>query len=232
MSHFGHIVATGLLAGLVAGLWLSAARQLWVVPLILQAEALEHAAPPHGHPPGIPEHATGTAAVPLVRHAWTWAANVLTYSGFALMVVAGMALTGRGTGTLHGLGWGLAGFAVFSLAPGIALPPALPGVPEAPLPARQGWWLSVVLATGCGLALLLLARGRGWRWLGLPLLALPHILTAPRAGDALTGPLAGLTRGFAAVTLVINLSAWLVLGAASGWLWSRLAEREQPPRAG
>lgn len=224
MNQFQRIAAVALLAGLVAGLWLSVARQLWVAPLILQAEELEHAAAPHGHPPGVPEHPEAPRTVPFARHAWTWAANVLTSFGFALLMMAGLALSGRGAGILGGLGWGLAGFVVFSLAPGFALPPVLPGVPEAPLAARQLWWLVTVSCTAAGLSLL--AFGSGWqRALALILLPIPHLVGAPQPSAPIPAALADLSHRFAVVTLAINLSAWLALGAVCGWGWQRLAGR-------
>lgn len=224
MSHFRRIVTAALLAGLVAGLWLSAARQLWVVPLIFQAEALEHAAAPHGRPPDVSAHPGVPPAVLFARHAWTWAANVLTSFGFALLIVAGMVFSGRGAGILGGLGWGLAGFAVFSLAPGLALPPVPPGVPEAPLASRQLWWLVTVSCTAAGIALL--AFGPGWRRaLALILLPFPYLAGAPQPSLPIPEAWADLSQGFAVVTLAINLSAWLVLGAVCGWGWQRLAGR-------
>lgn len=230
MSHFRRIVAAALLAGLVAGLWLSAARQLWVVPLILQAEELEQVTTPHGHPLDVSAHPEVPPAVLFARHAWTWVANVLTFLGFAFLVAAGMELSGRGGSILGGLGWGLAGFAVFSLAPGLALPPVLPGVPEAPLAARQLWWLVSVSCTAAGLSLL--AFGPGWRRaLVLILLPIPYLVGAPQPSAPSPAALADLSQRFAILTLAVNLSAWLVLGAVSGWGWRRLAKRGQRTRA-
>jgi adenosylcobinamide kinase/adenosylcobinamide-phosphate guanylyltransferase len=48
--------------------------------------------------------------------------------------------------------WGLAGFAVFTLAPGLGLPPELPAMPAADLLARQVWWIGTAAATAIGLA--------------------------------------------------------------------------------
>jgi cobalt transporter subunit CbtA len=235
MQHFRRLIGAALLAGLIAGLWLSAARQIWVVPLILQAEALEGPPPAHGDHPGHGTPADGPHAQPadgvrewqpaggFERNAWTWAANAITSIGFALLLAAGYGLSGRPVTGLRGLLWGLAGFAVFSLAPAWGLPPALPGAPEMPLAARQLWWLETVTATAGGLCLLAFAGRRWWRWLGLPLLALPHVVGAPHALAVLPAPLADLTRQFVAATLLVNLSSWLVLGAVSGWVWSKNA---------
>ena len=81
----------------------------------------------------------------VIRNAYTAAANVLTAIGFALLLAAIFALRSANTGNSvswhQGLMWGLAGFAVFTIAPGLGLPPELPGVPAAPLLSRQIWWV-------------------------------------------------------------------------------------------
>src|SRR5436305_591323 len=76
------------------------------------------------------------------------------------------------------IGFGVC-FATFSLAPGLGLPPELPGTAAAPLLDRQLWWLATAAATGGGLALILLRRGPAAVVAGLALLALPHLVGAP-----------------------------------------------------
>jgi cobalt transporter subunit CbtA len=226
------LIGTALLAGVIAGLVLSAARQVWVVPLILSAEDFEipsdgHAG--HGGRPAIraaaPERSEAPAvwqpAAGLERHAWTWAANSLTGFGFAVLLVCAYSLSGRAVDAKRGLLWGCAGFLAASGAPALGLPPALPGAPEAGLAARQVWWLGTVAATAGGLALLAFGGAPWRRLLGLPLLALPHLIGAPRAGEALPAALAALTARFIAATLLINLGFWLLLGLVSGWAWRR-----------
>ena len=61
------------------------------------------------------------------RSAYTLAADLLTGIGFALLLAAGLTLRGGDAGWHDGLFWGLAGFAAFTLAPGMGLPPELPG---------------------------------------------------------------------------------------------------------
>jgi predicted cobalt transporter CbtA len=94
--------------------------------------------------------------------------------------------------------------------------------------ARQVWWLATVLCSGSGLALLAFASGRWWRWLGIPLLILPHLVGAPHTGEPLPPQLAELAPRFVATTLAVNLGFWLLLGAVSGWWWPR----HTPPPAG
>ena len=88
------------------------------------------------------------------------AANLVTAIGFALLLVAASEFAGGIAGWRQGLLWGLAGFAVFTLAPGLGLPPELPAMPAAELGARQVWWFGTVAATAAGLALIAFRRSR------------------------------------------------------------------------
>jgi predicted cobalt transporter CbtA len=83
--------------------------------------------------------------------------------------------------------WGAGGFVVFGAAPGLGLPPELPGMHAAPLHHRQGWWVMTALATFCGLALMTTGRTLGIsepRFLlsragGLALMVLPQLIGPP-----------------------------------------------------
>lgn len=123
-----------------------------------------------------------------------------------------------------GLLWGAAGFAAFAAAPALGLPPELPGSAAAELMPRQAWWLGTAVATLLGLAALGYGNGAAWRIGGLVLLVAPHLVgaPAPEAGAEATVP-AELAARFAAASLVVAALFWAVLGAASGWLYRRLA---------
>ena len=173
MPLFRRIVLAAALAGLIAGLAATLAHAFSTVPLIFQAETYEEAAPAHEHDHGWqPEDG-------VERTSLTVLADVLTGVGFGLLLVSAYTLRGRDVGWREGLCWGLAGFATFSLAPGLGLPPELPGTAAAPLLDRQLWWLATAAATGGGLALILLRRGPAAVVAGLALLALPHLVGAP-----------------------------------------------------
>lgn len=81
-----------------------------------------------------------------------------------------------GTGAL----WGLAGFAVFCLAPTLGLPPELPGTAAAELGQRQSWWVGTAAATALGLAMLVFARHWLLKVAGAALLVVPHVIGAPQ----------------------------------------------------
>jgi cobalt transporter subunit CbtA len=235
------IFASALFAGLTAGLIAALLQALFLVPVIHEAERYEtgelthfaglaaeadhdhdHAAPGDGHSHAPPEAGAG---FDLARTALTVAMDVVVYTGFALVLVAALAFAasrGMQIDLRRGLLFGLAGFAAVQLAPALGLPPELPGTPAADLALRQLWWTGCVAATAVGLALLVFIPGP-LRLAGLLLIALPHLLGAP-APEGFAGivppELAGL---FAARALATGAIAWAVLGAATGYFWTRTA---------
>ncbi len=110
-------------------------------------------------------------------------ADILTGVGFALLLGAGLTLRGGEVGWRQGLLWGLAGFATFTIAPSLGLPPQLPGSEAAPLFDRQLWWLGTAVATGGALALIAFTTRARWTILGAVLIVLPHLYGAPEPPD-------------------------------------------------
>ena len=211
----GRIVATALLAGLVAGLVLSVVQQAWVAPLILQAETFETA--------GIEASAPG-AEDGVERTLYSVLANVLNGVGFALLLGTAITLSGRAVEWRYGLLWGLAGFFTFGVAPALGLPPEPPGVVAGELVPRQAWWLGTAAATALGLWLLALTKRRALKTLGALALAAPHVIGAPTV-DIHGGPVPSqLINEFIAASLVATGAFWLVLGAMSGHLARRRAD--------
>lgn len=143
-------------------------------------------------------------------------------SGFALRAPPG---DDRSFGWRQGLFWGLAGFAVFTLAPGLGLPPELPGTEAAPLAERQVWWLATAALTASALALIAFTRNPGWAALAIVLLLLPHLAGAPQpAGHAALAP-PELARRFLVTATATSLLFWVVLGTIAGWLYGRPTRR-------
>jgi cobalt transporter subunit CbtA len=234
MSLFRTIVFVSGLAGLVAGLGLTGMQFAGTVPLILQAEAYEGeaAAPaPHTHdaaPAASPhtheaDHAAWAPAQGFERSAFTALANVVTAIGFALLLVTASELGGGLTGWRPGVFWGLAGFTVFTLAPGLGLPPELPGMPAAGLAARQLWWAGTALATASGLALLVFRRALPWTLLGVALIVAPHLVGAPKPDSFETAVPGGLLHDFAVAAAITSLLFWVLLGGLAGTLRARMA---------
>lgn len=235
MRAFRELFFAALFAGLLAGGFATAAHQLGTVPLILAAEAFEGAAAPLAPAaPGAHVHADGAAhdhggawepADGLERTAYTLLADLLAGVAYALLLVAALALRGGTTDWHRGLLWGLAGFAVFALAPGLGLPPEVPGTRAAPVADRQLWWSATAALTAGGLALLLLTRRAAWAALGAALLVLPHLVGAPQPAEHLSLAPEDLARRFVVASTLVNLLFWLVLGTAAGHLYGRAASR-------
>ena len=190
----------------------------------------DHAAHDHGdHDRGAGDHDHGADAWEprdgFERNAYTAAANILTAIGFALLLAGFFAVrsgaTGAGISWHEGLLWGLAGFAVFTLAPGLGLPPELPGVPAAPLLSRQIWWLAAVLATAGGLALIVFRRTVPAAISGVILLTLPHLIGAPELANIETNVPSSLTHQFVTAVTVTSLVFWTLLGGLTSVVFAR-----------
>jgi cobalt transporter subunit CbtA len=242
MTLFRNVVFVAALAGLVAGIVMAALQAYATVPLILQAETYETAG---GHDHGAGGHSHGdeaagghshdAAATAEEEEGWapadgferffyTSMANIVTAIGFGLILVVASEFAGGIAGWRQGLLWGLAGFATFTLAPGLGLPPELPAMPAADLGARQAWWLGTVIATGAGLALIALCRSLPLAALGVVLITAPHIVGAPQPVSYETAVPEGLHHDFVVAVTMTNLVFWVVLGAVAGMLRGRFAE--------
>ncbi|WP_127522698.1 CbtA family protein [Mesorhizobium sp. Z1-4] len=236
MTLFRNVVFVAALAGLVAGLFMAAMQAYATVPLIIQAESFEgagdghhhhgeEAAEGHSHGEEAAEGEEGWApADGFERFFYTSMANIVTAIGFGLVLVVVSEFAGGIAGWRQGLFWGLAGFAVFTLAPGLGLPPELPAMPAADLGARQTWWLATVAATGVGLALIVFRRTPALAALGLVLIAAPHIVGAPQPASFETPVPAALHHDFVVAVTVTNLLFWAVLGTVAGALRARFAD--------
>jgi cobalt transporter subunit CbtA len=243
-------------AGLLAGLFAALAHQIGTVPLIQRAEVYERAAEnaeagtalqeaelarsPTGHAHEPAHSHAGVAAgaqqpwAPadgLERVAYTALADVATAFGFALLLVAALALRGARGGWREGLHWGLAGFAAFVLAPGLGLPPELPGTEAGPLLARQLWWSATAVLSAGGLALLFLPQRASAALAGAVLIGLPHLWGAPLADEPAALAPEALARQFASTATAVSFFFWAVLGAASGHFHAQLAGASTGPRA-
>jgi cobalt transporter subunit CbtA len=223
------IFLVGILAGLIAGSFVTLVQMAKVTPLILRAETYEAKAAAHEHGAATAQPAEETAWEPaegLERRLYTWLANILVGIGFGLVLSAGFALrhafAGEAIDARRGLCWGTAGFAAFALAPALGLPPEPPGTMAADLAARQAWWLGTALATLGGIGLLAFARYASAKVAGCLLLVVPHAIGAPPAPHAESLVPAELAAQFVASSLAAAALFWLVLGGVGGWLFQRL----------
>jgi cobalt transporter subunit CbtA len=222
MTLFRNIVFAAALAGLIAGVFATIAHEIGTVPIILQAETYEQAAETggaastdahaatadHQHDPEAWEPADG-----FERTAFTVLADVLTGIAFGLLLTAAYALRGHAMDWRQGLLWGLAGFATFTLAPGLGLPPELPGTEAAPLLGRQIWWVATAIATAGGLALIFFTRTIALTVLGVGLMVLPHVYGSPQPAEHRMLAPEGLAHNFTVAAVVTSFLFWLVLGS-------------------
>ncbi len=225
MSLFRNVVLAAALTGLVVGLVLTAIQAFSTVPLILEAETYEvaeaAATPAAGAPAHEHEEEAWAPADGFPRFAFTLLANVVTAIGYALILIVAAELAGGIAGWRQGLLWGLAGFVVFTVAPGLGLPPELPGMPAGPLDARQVWWIATAAATAGGLALLFLRRSLPAAAIGLALIVLPHLVGAPKPDSFATDVPEGLHHDFVVAVVVSSLVFWSLLGGLAGHLRAR-----------
>lgn len=233
MSLFRTILFVAALAGIGTGVVVAAIHLFTTVPLIVQAETFEGSAPeeatPHEHAPGTAAHEhshDGEEWAPadgIERNGLTVLFTVLTGFGFALLLVAASELTGGLTGWRQGLLWGLAGFAAFTLAPGLGLPPELPAMPAADVAARQVWWIGTAAATAAGLALVVFGRSPLFAVLGIALILAPQLIGAPQPDSYETPIPEALHHSFVVASVTVSLIFWVLLGGLAGWLRPRFA---------
>ncbi|UCI33937.1 CbtA family protein [Mesorhizobium sp. B4-1-4] len=155
------------------------------------------------------------------RFGFSVLANIVTGIGFALVLVAVSEFAGGIGNWRQGVFWGLAGFAVFTLAPGLGLPPELPAMPAADLIQRQIWWVATVVATAIGLGLIAFRRSLPLTILAVLLIVAPHIVGAPQPDSFETPIPEGLHHQFVVAVTLTNLVFWLVLGAVVGVIRGR-----------
>jgi cobalt transporter subunit CbtA len=237
MAVFRSIVFSAALAGLVAGAAVTAAQMVGTIPLIQKGEVYERkaeAAPPapaaepaaHAHNHAAADHhhdAEWEPADGFQRNAFTTGANILTAIGFALLLAGIFALRGGPVSWREGLFWGIGGFVVFTAAPGLGLPPELPGMPVADLTMRQTWWIATACATAAGLGLLAFRQASWAAILGLGLIILPHLIGAPQAPEAHTDVPEALSHQFVVAATMTSLLFWALLGVLTSIAFKRIS---------
>ena len=224
-SALKKITLPAALSGLVAGVLLTLVQHVQVVPLILAAEVYEQAAEAANPAPAAEhEHGAWQPQDGWQRNAFTAAANVVVGFGFALLLAAAVTLRGVKLDWRSGLLWGLAGYAVFFVAPSLGLPPEVPGTQAAELAPRQLWWTATSICTAAGLAFMVFSTRRAAKLLGAALLVAPHLIGAPQPEvHGSTAP-AAVAHAFLVATFIANAVFWLGLGSLFGFLHRRSAD--------
>lgn len=232
---FRRIIFNALLVGLFSGLVLSAVQIFAVNPIIFQAEAFEiaghdHASHDHSDQAWSPEDG-------IERTIFTVVSNVFAGIGFAAIILALMSqLQMKGLTQLNpkkGIIWGIASFLAFFVAPGLGLPPEIPGITAAPVEQRQIWWTLAVIGVGLGLFMLAYAPLK-LKIIGAISIASPYLIHIPHhEGPAFTHPdpeavqtLTSLHQQFIVASGISNLLFWITLGLISAWAVNRWILKE------
>lgn len=216
------LFAGALYAGLAAGLVAAVLQFVFVIPLLVEGELFETGMRVHFQDGSVQSPAgSGGLEFDLVRHGLTVGMAIVSYTAFALLMSAGMAIAARRGEVItprRGAVWGLAGFAAIALSPAAGLPPELPGTIGAELVARQVWWVAAMLFSVAGIALIAFARGpQAWALAlaGLGLLLLPHLYGAPMIDRYYGISPPELSALFATRSLAVTAVAWVVMGAVA-----------------
>ncbi|MEE9389159.1 MAG: CbtA family protein [Paracoccaceae bacterium] len=224
-----NLFTSALFAGLAAGL-IAALLQFWlVIPLLLEGELYEiglraHFAVGHDTPVQSPAGPAGSLKQDISRHAMTLGFNVISFTAFALIMVAGMAFAerfGHRITARTGIIWGVAGFTAMHLAPAIGLPPELPGTIAAEVEQRQIWFLATVAASTIGIALIALGKNPLLIPIGIAALAMPHIIGAPQLDTYFGIAPPELASLFVTRSLGVAAIAWAIMGSVAAYFWAR-----------
>ncbi len=221
------LLTSALFAGAVSGLIAGLLQIIFVQPVLLHAELYEGGQLVHFGAQAVSAHPDLPGFDPM-RDLLSIVFTMMTYCGYAFILVALMSLAqerGAEVTPRHGIVWGIAGFVAAHFAPGLTLAPEVPGVAAADVGARQIWWFATVISAG--VALWLLAFGRGWMLWGVAviLLAAPHLIGAPEP-DSFTGPVPPeIAALFAARAFGVGMAAWVILGCFAAYFLDKEQRR-------
>ncbi len=226
---FSRVLTSALFAGAAAGLLIALLQLLFVQPVLLHAELYESGELVHFGGEAVTAH-PDLPGFDAVRDGLSIVFTMLTYTGYALVMVALMSIAegmGHAVTARTGILWGLAGFVTFHLAPGFTLAPEVPGVAAADVVDRQIWWTATVAAAGIAMWLLAFGGNLVSYAIAAMLLMLPHLIGAPEP-ETFTGPVpTEIGALFAARAFGIGLAAWALLGCFAGHFWQAEAKQAE-----
>jgi len=221
-----NLFVSAICAGIVAGLTAALLQFIFVIPVLLEGELFESGARLHFGSNGSPQSDRGVPGLgdDWGRHSMTVAFNIITYTGYGLILAAMIsytALKGSIIPSRQGVIWGLCGFIAVQLAPAIGLPPELPGTIAAEVGPRQMWWLGTIVATAAGMGLI--AFGRSYLPLGgIAIMLIPHLVGAPHLNTFFGVAPPELAAEFATLSLGTSAAGWAVLGFVVAGVLRRL----------
>jgi cobalt transporter subunit CbtA len=235
------IFFAALAAGLLSAFLITQIQAFVTTPMIIKAETFEISSDDHDHTTHNHNEAQNDKKEQVVsddeqeewgpqngleRQAYSFLANLVVGIGFSLLLIVGLTFEKAPFGNGRGVLWGLAGFAVFTLAPNLGLPPELPTMPAADITTRQIWWLATILLSAAGLGVTVFGKSPVIKILGLVFIALPHIWGAPHAsGDSDVPP--ELAAHFASSVIVLSAIFWVMIGYFSSLVFNWIGEKQQ-----
>ena len=166
------------------------------------------------------------------RTFYTFISNIFAAIGFSALLLALMTqvqISGVSQlSIIKGFAWGIAGFIACFVAPGIGLPPEIPGIEAVAVEHRQVWWLLTAISVAAGLAVLVFAKLK-FKILAPALMAIPYIMPIHHAqGPSFSHPdlsvveaLTQLHQQFIVAAAAGNFVFWLILGSCSAWAVKR-----------
>ena len=220
--YFRQIFLLACLCAIIASLGFSLYQFYFVNPIIFAAEFYEIAEPVSIDAP--PQIEVWSPSDAIERSFYTLLANFLMSLAYSLLLASAMVFRGTSS-TRKGIAWGMAAYLSFFVAPGLGLPPEIPGMEAADLNSRQNWWFLCVLLTAVGLAVFAFSPPY-YKGAGLILVILPHLLVAPVAeihgfshpDPAAVAKLTELWQQFILHTSIANALLWLIIGTTTGFL--------------
>ncbi len=220
------ILLVAIAAGVIAGAFVTAAQSFKVIPLIYEAETYENVSPEKAEPEKTTAPAVAEDWAPQAgfeRVAYTLLFNVLSGVGFGFVLTAVIVFAGLGISWSTGILWGVGGFLAFSFIPAIGLAPEMPGMVAADIVDRQIWWAGAVASALIGLGLLAFGKSLAMKTLGVVILAIPQVVSAPHVNlrEVSSSVPAELAAQYVVATLLTTALFWLVLGASVGGLLQR-----------
>ena len=225
---FKNLLTSAVFAGVGAGLCAALIQFAFVIPLLLEGELYETGARVHFNTDGSTQSVADAVALggDWARHGMTVAFNMVTYTGFAFLMLAAMLMAqtrGVALTAKSGLVWGLCGFVAVQLAPAFGMSPELPGTIRTEVGGRQIWWAFTILSTAGGMALIAFGRSSALPVLGIALIALPQIVGAPSLDTYFGVAPPELSGEFAARSLGAAAAGWTLLGGLTAFFYTRFA---------
>lgn len=213
-----NLLSSAVFAGLIAGLLAALLQFVFVIPLLLEGELYETGARVHFVIEGTTQSIKAAQALggDWSRHLMTIGFNIVTYTGYGLLLAAAMGFArerfGSPLSAKIGVIWGLCGYIAVQLAPAMGLPPELPGTVAAELGPRQMWWSGTILATGFGLAAIAFAADLWKQAIGLAVILLPQFIGAPHLDTYYGIAPPELASEFTTASLGAAAVGWAILG--------------------